>query len=135
MKSDERIGVQPMPADAVPAVDQDHADVRMTDQGVGERHPHRTRADHHVIGFQHRLRHRPMLTARRSPNAGQPDIGVGVHPGALASTGARPRVWRNGASRTANRTIATPVALSRYQGHGPSSDSREGFSGGAARYM
>ena len=26
---------------------------------------------------------------------------------------------RNGASRTANRTIATPVALSTYHGHGP----------------
>ena len=55
-----------MPADAVPTVDQDNADVRVIDQGVGERHPHGTRADDHVIGFQHRPRHGPMLTARRT---------------------------------------------------------------------
>ena len=66
MKSNERIRVQPMPADAVPTVDQDHADVRMINQGVGEGHAHGTRADHHIVRLQHLERHGPMLTARRT---------------------------------------------------------------------
>ena len=66
MKSNKRVCVKPMPSGAVPTVDEDHADVRVVDEGIGERHPHRTRADHHVVGFKHLQRHRPMLTARRT---------------------------------------------------------------------
>ena len=64
MKSNERVCAQPMSADAMPTVDQDHADVRMIDQRVGERHAHGTRAHHQVIGLKYRLRHAPMLAAR-----------------------------------------------------------------------
>ena len=51
MEPDERVRVKPVSTDAVPAVDHDHADVRMVDQGVRERHPHRTGTDHEVVGF------------------------------------------------------------------------------------
>ena len=52
MQADEGVRVQPVPSHAVPPIDHDHADVRMIDQGVGERHPGRARADHQVVGFQ-----------------------------------------------------------------------------------
>ena len=38
----------------------------MIDKGVGERHSHRTGADHHIVGLEHRQRHGPMLTTRRT---------------------------------------------------------------------
>ena len=46
---DERVGPAPVSADAVAAVDQRHRDVRVIDQGVGERHPRGTGADHQVV--------------------------------------------------------------------------------------
>ena len=56
MQADERVGVEPVPADAVPAVDQGHPDVGVVDQGVGERHAHGARTHHEVVGVD-RARH------------------------------------------------------------------------------
>ncbi len=45
MQADERIGVKPLPADAVPPINQSHSHVGVVDQRVRERHAHRTRPD------------------------------------------------------------------------------------------
>ena len=51
MQSHEGVRLEPVSADAVPAVDQGHADLGMVDQCVGERHPHGPRTYHEVVGF------------------------------------------------------------------------------------
>jgi hypothetical protein len=61
VQANEGVGVQPMSADTVPPVDHHHADVRMVDQRVRERHPRGAGADHQVVGLQE-LHHRHMLT-------------------------------------------------------------------------
>jgi hypothetical protein len=40
-----------MTTNAVPTVHHDHADVRMVEQRVRERHSRRARADHQVVGL------------------------------------------------------------------------------------
>ena len=70
MQPDERVGVQPVPTGAVPAVDHHHADVGVVDQGVHERHPRRACTDDQVIGLQDRS-HGLMLRPTGQPvNAG-----------------------------------------------------------------
>ena len=66
MQADERVRLEPVPADAVATVDQRHADVGVVDQRVGERHPHGAGSHHEVVGFD-RARHRSNvpLTPRR----------------------------------------------------------------------
>ena len=54
VESDEGVRVEPVPTDSVPAVDQDHPDVRMVDQSVRERHPRGTRADDEVVSLHSR---------------------------------------------------------------------------------
>ena len=80
VQPDERVRVEPVPTDSVPAVDHDHADVRMVDQSVRERHPRRTCADHEVFGFQLSHRH-------------------GVHAGGASGAGQRPRERREALRR------------------------------------
>ena len=41
-----------MPTGAVPPIHHDHADVRVIDQCIRERHPGRARADNQVVGCQ-----------------------------------------------------------------------------------
>src|SRR3954454_8826475 len=53
VQPDERVGAEPVPADVVTAVDEGDADVGMGDEGVGERHPHRSGPYHHVVGLHH----------------------------------------------------------------------------------
>jgi hypothetical protein len=48
---DEGVGVEPVPPDGVPPVDQGHADVGMVDQGVGERHAGGSGSHHQVVGL------------------------------------------------------------------------------------
>ena len=49
---DERVRLEPVAADAVPAVDQRHPYVgRVVDQRVRERHPHGAGPDHEVVGL------------------------------------------------------------------------------------
>ena len=62
MQPHERVRVEPVPARAVPPVDQRDPDVGMVDQRVGERHPGRARPDHHVVGLDH-ARHRLTVAA------------------------------------------------------------------------
>ena len=50
MQADERVRLEPVPADAVATVDQRHAYVGVVDQGVGERHPHGAGSHHEVVG-------------------------------------------------------------------------------------
>ena len=63
MEPNERVRVEPVPADAVAAVDEGHGGVGVPDERVGERHPRRAGPDHHVVGLQH-LGHPVMLTLR-----------------------------------------------------------------------
>ena len=72
MEPNERVRVKPVPTDSVPAVDHNHADICMIDQGVRERHPHRTSTDHDVVGFQLNHRHRLILSARQKQVNGGP---------------------------------------------------------------
>ena len=65
MEADKGVRVQPMAADAVPTVHHDHADVRVVEQRVRERHPRRARADHQIVGLQH-LDHGLMLIPAES---------------------------------------------------------------------
>ena len=51
VQPDERVGLEPVAADAVAAVDQGHAYVGVVDQRVGERHAHGAGADHEVVGL------------------------------------------------------------------------------------
>ena len=70
MQPDERVRREPVPAGAVPPVDQRDADVGVVDQRVRERHPGRARADHEVVGFDqagHRTRNHRRWT---SPSTG-----------------------------------------------------------------
>jgi hypothetical protein len=55
-----------MSTGTVPTVDHDHADVRMVDQCVRERHPHRPCADYQIVGLQ-RFHHGLMLTPPKEP--------------------------------------------------------------------
>ena len=66
MQPDERVGLQPVPADAVPPVDEDHADVGMVDQRVGERHARSTCTHHQVVGVEG-ARHAPTVAPRWAP--------------------------------------------------------------------
>ena len=77
MEPDERVRVKPVPTDSVPAVDHDHADVRMIDQRVRECHPRRTSTDHEVVGFQLNHRHRLIFSA------GQKQVNSGPEPGSF----------------------------------------------------
>ena len=52
MQTDEGVGVQPVPTDAVTSVDHGHADVGVVDQRVCERHAHGTGADDEVVSLQ-----------------------------------------------------------------------------------
>ena len=72
MEPDEGIRVEPVSTGTVPTVDHDHADVRMIDQCVRERHPRRTRTDHEVVGFQLNHRHRFILSAQQKQVNGGP---------------------------------------------------------------
>ncbi|HLV03718.1 MAG TPA: hypothetical protein VKY79_03955, partial [Actinomycetaceae bacterium] len=49
MEPDEGVGLEPVPAVGVAAVDEGDVDVGVVDQGVGERHPHGTGADDDVV--------------------------------------------------------------------------------------
>ena len=51
MQPDERVGVEPVPADAVAAVDDRHARVGVVDQRVRERHAHGAGPHDEVVGF------------------------------------------------------------------------------------
>ena len=52
MQLDERVRLQPVATDAVPAVDQGHAHIgSVVDQRVRERHPHGAGAHHEVVGL------------------------------------------------------------------------------------
>ncbi len=53
VQPDEGVGVQPVPAGTVPAVDERDGDVRVVHEGVDERHPRGSRADHQVVGLLH----------------------------------------------------------------------------------
>ena len=55
MQLDERVGVEPVAADAVPTVDDDHPRVGVVDQRVGERQAGGARADHEVVGLHTRV--------------------------------------------------------------------------------
>jgi hypothetical protein len=57
MEPDEGVRVQPVPAHAVPAIDQDNVDVCIVDKSVREGQPNRTRADHQVVRLEHRKGH------------------------------------------------------------------------------
>ena len=49
VQADEGVGVEPVPADAVPAIDQRHPHVGVVDQRVRERHAHGPGADDEVV--------------------------------------------------------------------------------------
>ena len=55
MQPHERVGLEPVAADAVPAVDQRDAHVGVVDQRVRERHPGGPRADDQVVGLDARV--------------------------------------------------------------------------------
>jgi hypothetical protein len=69
VQADKRARVQPMSTDTVPTVDHDHADVRMVDQRVRERHPLRARADHQIVGLQNPTRARAQPRPRTGSTA------------------------------------------------------------------
>ena len=74
MEPNERVRVKPVPTDSVPAVDHDHADICMIDQGVRERHPHRTSTDHDVVGFQLNHRHRAHPVGATEAGQRRPEV-------------------------------------------------------------
>jgi hypothetical protein len=51
VQPDERVGVEPVAADTVSAVDQRHPDVGVVDQRVGERHAHGAGTHDQVVGI------------------------------------------------------------------------------------
>ena len=51
VQADEGIGVEPVPADAVPAVDDRHAHVGVVDQRIRERHARGAGPHHEIVGF------------------------------------------------------------------------------------
>ena len=51
MQPHERVGLEPVAADTVAAVDEGDAHVGVVDQRVGERHAHGPGADHQVVGL------------------------------------------------------------------------------------
>ena len=57
MEPDEGVRVQPVPAYAVPAIDQDNLDVCLVDKSVRKGQPNRTRVDHQVVRLEHRKGH------------------------------------------------------------------------------
>src|SRR5690606_31539651 len=63
VEADERVGVEPVPAGGVAAVDEGDVDVGVVDQRVGEGHPHGTGADDDVVGLDRA--HEARLLARR----------------------------------------------------------------------
>ena len=73
MEPNEGVRVKPVPTGSVPAVHHDHADIGTIDQGVGERHSHRTGTDHDVVGIQLNHRHRLILSAGHKQVNGGPD--------------------------------------------------------------
>jgi hypothetical protein len=56
MQLDERICVEPVSPRGVAAIDERDVDIRVIEEGVGERHAHRPCADDEIVGFQ-RARH------------------------------------------------------------------------------
>ena len=54
---DERVGVLPVPAGRVAAVDERDVHVGVVDEGVREGHAHRAGADDEVVGLQRARRH------------------------------------------------------------------------------
>ena len=54
MQPHERIGGRPVAARLVVAIHHHDGGVGLADQGVGEREPHRARADHEVVGLDRR---------------------------------------------------------------------------------
>ena len=69
VQADERIGVQPVTARAVPAVDDHHLYIGVVDQGVGERQARGTGADHQIVGVQRVPHGRTLLGLSSSPLA------------------------------------------------------------------
>jgi len=51
VQADERVGLEPVSADAVTTIDQRHAYVCVVDQSVSEGHPHGAGSHHEVVGI------------------------------------------------------------------------------------
>ena len=52
MQLDERVRLEPVPADAVPTVDERHPHVGgVVDQRIRERHPHGAGPDNEIVGL------------------------------------------------------------------------------------
>ena len=52
VQPDERVGIDPVTSGRVTPIDQRHVHVRMVDQCIAERHPHRACTHHQVVGVQ-----------------------------------------------------------------------------------
>ena len=100
----ERVRLEPVAADAVPAVDQSHADVGgVVDQRVSERHPHGAGPDHEVVGVDAAGHEVTVLDAASSGNCCRAACRDTGRPGPWPARSARSRSRRSDTARSRPR--------------------------------